>query len=438
MERIDRQIETSEDTQIESVNALGERLLFDRCGPRGLVGNGPDIKTKHERKLKTSSSGVAEDPDSPRKLVQELKNSAFGCMWLRGHWEELKAQLEPGKHWNGPDRFLAVRLLGRQPADATFDRTIALIYVACDGLNLSEASAFQDLLSDMHESQLDRLRRGMEERWPELFEIERTEECRQILIDLVEENLAELNARIAEFEGVTDVTAQKDLTRDKGDVTPEGSRLLNHIQKSRNGLSRGIASFTRYQNTCSQRDKGDPSGGQEPRRTKEAVPDSAHSTASGRRFARGGNEREALDLDWAVEAGAALDRGAGPTCDINKANARGDGSVDVMLETILADGGTDSDELTRLDCDGGQETAEFESETARARYQSLHAQRCDTAAGTLLTPDPEGDGGETHAAGIETNGENATNEANFDENVSNTEPEVAADVMANSGAFLWT
>ena len=272
-ERIDRQIETSEDSEIESVNALGERLLFDRCGPRGLVGNGPDIKTKHERKLKTSLSGVAEDPDSPRKLVQELKNSAFGCMWLRGHWEELKAKLEPDKHWNGPDRFLAVRLLGRQPADATFDRTIALIYVACDGLNLSEASAFQDLLSDMHESQLDRLRRGMEERWPELFEIERTEECRQILIDLVEENLAELNARIAEFEGVTDATAQKDLTRDEGDVTPEGARLLNHIQKSRNGLSRGIASFTRYQNTCSQRDKGDPSGGQEPRRTKEAVPD---------------------------------------------------------------------------------------------------------------------------------------------------------------------
>ena len=90
VERTNRLVETSDDSEIETADDLGARLLFDRCGPAGLYGNGPDIRTKHERKLKTSSSGTADDPDRPAKLVAELEKTAQGCIWLRSQWEELR------------------------------------------------------------------------------------------------------------------------------------------------------------------------------------------------------------------------------------------------------------------------------------------------------------------------------------------------------------
>ena len=57
LERSNKLVENSDDKEIESVQALGRRLFLDRCGPTGAYGNLPDVRTKEERKRKTSSSG---------------------------------------------------------------------------------------------------------------------------------------------------------------------------------------------------------------------------------------------------------------------------------------------------------------------------------------------------------------------------------------------
>ncbi|MFI5459554.1 MAG: hypothetical protein ACHRXM_29365, partial [Isosphaerales bacterium] len=116
-------IENSDDTEIEEVYELGKRLFFDPSGPSQLYGNPGVVR----RKLRTSWNGVAVDPNDPAALVRKLESSEPGCWFMLGCWEDLRAQLEPGKFWQSHDRLKAIRLLGRQPLDAIEDRRVAEI-----------------------------------------------------------------------------------------------------------------------------------------------------------------------------------------------------------------------------------------------------------------------------------------------------------------------
>src|SRR5262249_40627642 len=132
--RASKRIKNSDDDEVEAAHALGRRLFFDRAGGAGTYGNVPEIQHKHELKLKTSTSGNADDPDHPAKLVSELEKTGQGCLFMSEKWAALKAALERRGFWNGPNRLVATRLLGRQPTEGTIDRNVALIFVANDCL----------------------------------------------------------------------------------------------------------------------------------------------------------------------------------------------------------------------------------------------------------------------------------------------------------------
>ena len=230
-ERTATLIDTYEDTQIEAAYELGRRLFHERCGPMALYGNLADFRTKKEREKKTSSSGKSADPDHPAKLVAELETTAFGCIWLRGQWEELLEQA--GHLWQSPDRLKSIRLLGRQPADAATDRMIADIFVASDALHHSGTTAFADLFSDTDESQLKKFLKRVKVRWPDLFDIDDKEKGRSHLLGLAEENIERLNELIGEFEKKSDEIARRTVDRLRRDNTPEGHRMRNYVNKSR-------------------------------------------------------------------------------------------------------------------------------------------------------------------------------------------------------------
>ena len=116
---------------------------------------------------------AGDDPDDPAKLVAELEKTAPGCIWMREQWEELREQLNTNV-FQSIDRLRATRLLGRQPADISFDRDVAVIFIASDAVDPSGKTEFDDLLSDLREEQVKRLRRRLHKRWPELFELERS------------------------------------------------------------------------------------------------------------------------------------------------------------------------------------------------------------------------------------------------------------------------
>ena len=258
-ERIEKLVETSDETEMDRALELGRRLFFDRCGPTALYGNLPDFRPKHESKLKTSTSGKADDPDNPAKLVSELEKTAQGCIWMRENWRALRIKLEPDKFWLAPDRLKAVRLLGHQPVDAATDRTIAQVFVASHALHPTGKTAFDDLMSDLKESQLNRLRRDVKAQWPELYDVDQKANCREILIDLVDQNIERLNEHLEEFEQNADDEAARSMRELRCDDSPAGHRMRNFILKCRSGLHRGFSNYRKCQEELEKKDGMMPS-----------------------------------------------------------------------------------------------------------------------------------------------------------------------------------
>jgi hypothetical protein len=244
-ERTATLLDTHADTQIEAVKELGRRLFHDRCGPTAFYGILATFRSGEEQEQKTSSSGKSADPDHPAKLVAELEKTWFGCIWLRDQWEELREQAE--HLWQSPDRLKCARLLGRQPADAAIDRTIADMFVASDALHHSGTTAFADLFSDVDESQLKKFLKRVKVRWPDLFDIDDKAKGRAHLLALTEENIERLNELISEFEQKSDEIARRNVDRLRRDNTPEGHRMRNYVYKARDAFDRRRAKSEKYE-----------------------------------------------------------------------------------------------------------------------------------------------------------------------------------------------
>jgi hypothetical protein len=296
LERRRARIEASEEDELEEVRVLGKRLFFDPSGAMPLSSDRVD--RQGVGKHKTSFSGKSVEPDDPVALLKALEATEKGCFWLFERWEELRARLAPGKHWRSSDKFKAIRLLGAQPADAIVERTIAEILVASDVIqrvktrasSLTGEGPFTELASDAGLEVLDNLEEKVRKEWPDLVCAGEKEKARQILIDLVDENVGRLAAKLEAFNEKIDDLAETRMTRLSFDHSPQGERLRSYLLKFKNGLERGLRTLKKSK---AERDQG---GWNEPRREVEGRP----------------RAREDVDLSWAYEAGRALDRGAQP------------------------------------------------------------------------------------------------------------------------------
>ena len=153
------------------------------------------------------------------------------------------------------------------------------------------------------------------------------EKARQILIDLVDENVERLAAKLEAFNEKIDELAETRMTRLSFDHSPQGERLRSYLLKFKNGLERGIRSLKKSK---AERDKG---GWNEPRREVEGRP-RAH---------------EDVDLSWAYEAGRALDRGAQPIPGEPIGDGAGSDLADAMVDAVSPDRLTESGDTSRLD-----------------------------------------------------------------------------------------
>jgi hypothetical protein len=206
-ERIRSQNEDIDLREREDVYRMGKRLFFDRCGATGLYGLLPKVHSE----TKTSFSGEADDPDDPGLLVMRLEATATGCQFLWDEWSSLKERLEGEKFWQSIDRIKACRLLGHQPTAVAEERCIAEIFVASHGiapgrkasdrdLDPNGKGAFEDLSSDLGMEGRARLAKNIKERWTDLVRPTEKAKCRQILVDLVEENLEYLKLLLEEHD----------------------------------------------------------------------------------------------------------------------------------------------------------------------------------------------------------------------------------------------
>jgi len=243
VERCKSLIENSEEDEATEAQAVGKQLFFDRSGPAPLYGN----PTFFPPKKKTSWNGLAIDPNDPAALVKILERNAAGCCWLREEWQALRAQLESPGFWQSHDRLKAIRLLGRQPVEANEDPRVALIFVASHALGPAGKTEFDDLLSDMEDSQRDRYAKAVRARWPDLFRTREKEEWRAMLLALADQNIERLNAKLELHEQNADAQAERSFARLGFDPSPEGEALRNYLIKCTNALFRGMANYRRYQ-----------------------------------------------------------------------------------------------------------------------------------------------------------------------------------------------
>ena len=86
LERTKSLIEDAEEAELEQVHELGERLFFNPCGPTALF----CARAGDWKKVRTSWTGKAVDPQEPAKLVRQLEATAMGCDWMLDRWEELR------------------------------------------------------------------------------------------------------------------------------------------------------------------------------------------------------------------------------------------------------------------------------------------------------------------------------------------------------------
>ncbi len=136
------------------VVGLGKRLLFDRRGPEQLYPSGNGYENGQPR---TSSSGEAEDPHDPEKIVLLLESTRDGRRWLLKRFGELRKPLENESEsgWISCQKFACIRLLGKQPLDAVRDAEVALVFLASHAVFPNYLDAFEELRCEIHENQVE-------------------------------------------------------------------------------------------------------------------------------------------------------------------------------------------------------------------------------------------------------------------------------------------
>ena len=195
-EAVKCQIRSAAEVERQTVDELGQRLMFHPSGPTSMYALRPQDRCMFEK----TGSGLAVDPDKPSTLVGRLMASGAGCQWLRTQWLALRERLDAGLPWQSHDRFRASRLLGRRVEDMVENREQAEMYLACFALNPVGKNAWVDLLAEMTEPQWKAYVHRLRNQWRDFQFAHDTERARQILVRLTDENIQRLTAKIEEFD----------------------------------------------------------------------------------------------------------------------------------------------------------------------------------------------------------------------------------------------
>ncbi|MHB1560575.1 MAG: hypothetical protein ACYC61_24245, partial [Isosphaeraceae bacterium] len=220
------------DARADEVVRLGRRLFWDPRGPAALY---PFFETMLGDPPRCSWMPEVDDPLDPARLVGQLESSALGCAWLLDRWRELRELLEDGLVWQAPDRFKAIRLLGRQPLHAPEDDRVLMIYLASRAIDPTPEwpakpdsaidSPFADILIELQAGErvrfLGRIA-GRLARFPATMDAESGRSCLIELVTEQENRLEEILAAHIERE------AAAEQMRGNFDETDLGERLRRH------------------------------------------------------------------------------------------------------------------------------------------------------------------------------------------------------------------
>ncbi len=122
--RISANIDDADHRLETEAKSLLKRLFHSRQGPSETYGSEQYLNGGE----RVSYSPVPDDPEDPDTLVSSLERTVPGCRLMLAEWAELRALLEPPGRWQAVHRLRAIRLLGRNPLAAIWDRRVLEIH----------------------------------------------------------------------------------------------------------------------------------------------------------------------------------------------------------------------------------------------------------------------------------------------------------------------
>jgi hypothetical protein len=241
-------------------------------------------------------TGNAENPDEPSMLVGRLESSEKGCLALIGHWRMLKDRLEQGLVWQPQDRLKSIRMLGRQPIELIEDERVMLIYIGSFALHpLGRKHPLEDLKCEMEAPDLDAFLDRAQSRWPLILDASDTATAKQALLDLVDDSLKRLDAKVLAYREMAAEAAASRSRRLAGDGSPEAERLKRYELANSRRADRCLDAFYKHKRE-SEKDGG--------RRTEDGG--GGFDEGGGRRAEDGGDGYEAENgADSGSELGVA-------------------------------------------------------------------------------------------------------------------------------------
>jgi hypothetical protein len=220
----------------EEAADLGQRLFFDRRGPLPLH----PMPAEADSDVRTSWSGIPDDPDEPARLVRALESTQAGCRWLIAEWTKLYDRITAGECWHSPQKLMAVRMLGRHPIDAVEDTDVLAIYLCCHTIDPQHPRAFFEVQCELSEEEFDRFEKMLRARNLEALRPTDAVAARAALLGLVDRKLDRLSTLAANRLAFDDaMNALKNDIMGFDDST-EGERLRRHAAGCERAMHRAI------------------------------------------------------------------------------------------------------------------------------------------------------------------------------------------------------
>ena len=113
---------------------LGTKLLFDPLNRCTLP------KTDPESLRKLNEWRAVE----PFVVVKELESFQAGADWMLARWAELEQVLDIEGYWHYPDKFNAIRLLGKRADDGFTDLAVMRLMLVCNALHPEAWTVYDD------------------------------------------------------------------------------------------------------------------------------------------------------------------------------------------------------------------------------------------------------------------------------------------------------
>ena len=243
LEHVRSRIRNADEIERDAAHTLGSRLFFDPGGPIELYGHQPVGKKKD----RPSSNAGALPLERPDQLVGQLESTAAGCRWMLDRWTELRSFLEePGGFWRGADRLKCLRLLGYHAVQVVDVRIVAEIFTASHALRPID-TPFADLRTDTGEVDLPTFVSDIRARWPDLVGKRKPEQARQLLLELVDENIERIEELLETHEQDPDENNERIMHRMGVDPSREGQFYLQYELKYANAVKKGVSDLQRYQ-----------------------------------------------------------------------------------------------------------------------------------------------------------------------------------------------